>query len=90
MKARRVAGGNGAGDVDSDECSDASCEALRSFPVPLGFHWNAEFPPGVRSQYRQSNRLEIVSSTRTLGDDMPATDTNKDDSDSETGRSERS
>jgi hypothetical protein len=33
MKARRVAGGDGAG--DSGECSDASGEALRSFPVPL-------------------------------------------------------
>jgi hypothetical protein len=88
MKARRVAGGDRAG--DSGECSDASGEALRSFPVPLGPYWNVEFPPGVRSQYGRSGRLEIASSTRTLGDDTPAIDTNKDSSDSETGRSEHS
>jgi hypothetical protein len=87
MKARRVAGGDGAG--DSGECSVASGEALRSFPVPLGPYWNEEFPRGVRSRYGQS---EIASSTRTLGDDTPAIDTNKDhsDSDSETGHSEHS
>ena len=88
MKARRVAGRDGAG--DSGECSDASGEALCSFPVPLGPYWNVEFPPGVRSQYGQSGRLEIASSTRTLGDDTPAIDTNKDSSDSETGCSEHS
>jgi hypothetical protein len=33
MKTQRVAGGDGAG--DSGECSHASGEALRSFPVPL-------------------------------------------------------
>jgi hypothetical protein len=82
-----VAGGDGAG--DSGECSDASSEALHSFPVPLGPYWNVEFPRGVRSQYGQS---EIASSTRTLGDDTAAIDTNQDhsDSDSETGRSEHS
>ena len=85
MKARRVAGGDGAG--DSGECSDASGEALRSFPVP---YWNAEVLPGIRFQYGQSDCLEIASSTRTLGDDTPAIDTNKDSSDSETGRSEHS
>jgi len=86
MKARRVAGGDRA---DSGECSDAGGEALRPFPVPLGPYWNV-VPPGVRSQYGQSDRLEIASSTRTLGDDTPAIDTNKDNSDSETGRSEHS
>jgi hypothetical protein len=85
MKARRVAGA-----ADSGECSDASGEALRSFPVPLGPYWNVEFPPGVRSQYGQSDRLEIASSTHNLGDDTPAIDTNKDSFDSETGRSEHS
>jgi hypothetical protein len=88
MKARRVAGGDGAG--DSGECSDASGEVLRSFPGPLGPYWNVEFPPGVRSQYGQSDRLEIASSIRTLGDDTPAIDTKKDNSYSETGRSEHS
>ncbi|KAF5379415.1 hypothetical protein D9615_006535 [Tricholomella constricta] len=82
MKARRVAGGHGAG--ESGECSDASVEVLRSLPVPLEPYWNVEFPPGVRSQ---SEGLEIASSTRTLGDDMPALDTNEDNSDSESGRS---
>jgi hypothetical protein len=78
MKARRVGGGDGA--RDSGECSDASGEALRSFPVPFGPYWNVEFPPGVCSQYGQSDRLEIASSTRTLGDDTPTIDTNKDNS----------
>ena len=74
----------------SGEWSDASGEAPRPFPVHLGPYWNV-VPPGVRSQYGQSDRLEIASSTRTLGDDMPAIDTNKDNSaDSETGRSEHS
>ena len=87
MKAT-VAGGDGAG--DSGECSDASGEVLHSFPEPLGPYWNVEFPPGVRSQYGQSDRLEIASSTCIFGDDTPAIDTNKDNSDSETGRSEHS
>jgi len=76
-KARRVAGG------DSGECSDASGEALRPFPVHLGPYWNVGVPPGVHSQYGQSGHLEI-------GDDTPAIDTNKDNSDSETGLSEHS
>ena len=80
-KARHVAGGDRA--EDSDECSDASGEALRPFPVHLGPYWNVGIPPGVHSQYGQSDRLEI-------GDDMPAIDTNKDNSDSETGLSEHS
>jgi len=88
MKARRVAGGNRAG--DSGECSDASGEALRPFPLPLAPYWNVGVPPEVRSQYGQSNRLEIASSTRNPGDDTPAIDTNKDNSDYETGRSEHS
>jgi len=80
---------NGAG--DSGECSDASGgEALRPFPVHLGPYWNVGVPPGVHSQYGQSDRLEIASSTRTLGDGTPAIDTNKDNSDSETGLSEHS
>jgi hypothetical protein len=45
---------------------------------------------GDRSQYGKSDRLEIASSTRALGDDTPAIETNKDSSDSETGRSEHS
>jgi hypothetical protein len=51
MKAQRVAGRDGAG--DSGECSDASGEALRPFPVPLGPYWNVGVPPGLphRSQY---------------------------------------
>ena len=81
MEARRVAGGDRAG--DSGECSDASGEALR--PLLLGPYWNVGVPPGVRSQYGQSDRLEIASSTRTHGDDTPLKD-----SDSETGRSEHS
>ena len=81
-----MAGGDEA--EDSGEGSDASGEALRSFPVHLGPYWNVEFPPGVRSQYGESDRLEIASSTRTLGDDTPAIDTNKDNFDSETGSSE--
>ena len=56
MKARRVAGRDGAG--DSGKCSDASGEALRPFPVPPG--WTVG---GVCSQY---DRLEIG----TLGDDQ--------------------
>ena len=76
-----VAGGDGA--RDSVECSDTSGEVLHSFPEPLGPYWNAEFPPAVRSQYGQSDRLEI-------GDDTPAIDTNKDNSDSKTGCSEYS
>ena len=56
-----------------------SGEVLHSFPEPLGPY---EFPPGGRSQY--GDRLCI------LGDDMPAIDTNKDNFDSETGRSEHS
>ncbi|KIM85473.1 hypothetical protein PILCRDRAFT_365058 [Piloderma croceum F 1598] len=81
-KARNVAGGDEAGDCG--ECSGASSEALRSFLVPLGPSWNVEFPPGVRSQYGQSNRREIA-----FGDDKPAKliDADKDNSDSETGRS---
>ena len=75
-KARRVAGGDRA--EDSGECSDASGEALRPFPVHLGPYWNV-VPPGVRSQYEQSDRL---------GDDTLAIDTNEDNSDSETGCSE--
>ena len=87
-KARRVADGDGVG--DSGEWSDASGEAPRPFPVHLGPYWNV-VPPGVRTQYGQSDRLEIASSTRTLGDDTPAIDTNKDNSaDSETGHSEHS
>lgn len=85
MKAKRVAGGDGAG--DSGECTDASGEALRPFPVQLGPYWNEVVPPGVCSQYVQSDRLEIASVTRTLGDDMPAIE---DNSDFETGRSEHS
>ena len=75
-KARRVAGGDRA--EDSGECSDASGEALRPFPVHLEPYWNV-VPPGVRSQYEQSDRL---------GDDTLAIDTNEDNSDSETGCSE--
>jgi hypothetical protein len=86
MKARRVGAGDGAG--DSGECSDASGEALRPFPVHLGPYWNV-VPPGVRSPYGQSDRLEIAS-TRILGDDTPAIDANKGNSDSETGLSEHS
>ena len=85
MKAKRVAGGDGAG--DSGECTDASGEALRPFPVQLGPYWNEVVPPGVCSQYVQSDHLEIASVTRTLGDDMPAIE---DNSDFETGRSEHS
>ena len=86
MKARRVTGGDEAG--DSGECSDASGgEALRPFPVHLGPYWNVGVPPGVHSQYGQSDRLEIASSTRTL---TLAMATNKDNSDSETGLSEHS
>ena len=88
MKARRVAGRDGAG--DSGERSDASGEALRPFPAPLGPYWNVGVPPGVHSQYGQSDRLGIASSTHTLGYDTPAIDTNEDNSDSETGRSEHS
>jgi len=69
IKARRVAGGDGAG--DSGECSDASGgEALRPFPVHLGPYWNVGVPPGVHSQYGQSDRLEIASSTCSLGDSV--------------------
>ena len=88
MKAQCVVGRDGAG--DSGESSDASGETLHSFPVPLGPYWNVEFPPGVCSQYGQSDCLEIASSTHSLGDDMPAIDTNKDSSDSKTGCSEHS
>jgi hypothetical protein len=42
----------------------------------------------VHSQYGESGRLEIASSTHALGDDTPAIDTNN--SDSETGSSEHS
>jgi hypothetical protein len=46
----------------------------------------------VHSQYGESDRLEIASSTHALGDDTPAIDTNNDsdNSDSETGSSEHS
>ena len=84
MKARNVVGEDGAGDCG--ECTDTSSEVLRSFWVPLGPSWNAEFPPGVRSQFGQSDRREIA-----LGDDTPAKlidVADKDNSDSETDRSE--
>ena len=86
MKARR----GGDGGRDTGECSDA--EVLRSFLVPLRPYWNVEFPPGVHAQYGQSDRLEIASSDRTLGDDTPAIDTNlnNDNSTSETGGSKHS
>jgi hypothetical protein len=86
-KARKVAGGDGAGDCG--EPSDTNGEALCSFRVPLRPFWNADFPPGVRSQ---SDRREIASSTRTHGDNALAKsiDTNWDNSDSEIGRSEHS
>lgn len=57
---------------DSGECSDASGEALRPFLVSL----------------EQSDHQEIGSSTRGLSGDTPAIDTNKHNSNSETGRSE--
>ena len=52
-----MAGGDGVG--DSGECTDASGEALRPFPVHLGPYSNEVVPPGVRSQYVQSDRLEL-------------------------------
>ena len=79
MNPRCVADGDGTG--DKDECSNASGEALRPFPVPLGRYLNAGVP---------HYGLEIASSTRTLDDGMPAIDTNKENSDSEPGRSEHS
>ena len=88
MKAQHVVGGDGA--EDCGECSDAIGEVLHSFSVPLGPYWNVEFPLGVHSQYGQSDCLETASSTHTLGDDMPAINTNKDNFDSETGHSEHS
>jgi hypothetical protein len=82
--------GDGAGDCG--ESSDASGETLCSLWVPLRPFWNVDFPPGFRSQYGQSDRREIASSTRPLGGDAPAKsiDTDWDNSDSETGRSEHS
>ena len=87
-KARNVAGGDGA--EDGGESSNASGKALRSFWVPLVPSWNVEFPPGLCSQDGQSDHREIASST--LGDDMPAIllDADKNNSDSEAGRSEHS
>ena len=79
MKARRVADGDETG--DKDECNNTSGEALCLFPVPLGPYLNAGVP---------HYGLEIASSTRTLDNGMPAIDTNKENSDSETGRSEHS
>jgi len=77
-------GGQGkVGGSSLSECNDTSGEALRPY-------WNVSVPPEVRSQYGQSNRLEIASSTRNPGDDTPAIDTNKDNSDYETGCSEHS
>ena len=68
MSARCVAGGDGAEDSgDSGECSDASGEALCPFPVHLGPYWNVVVPPEDRSQYGQSDCLEIASPTCNLG-----------------------
>jgi hypothetical protein len=76
---------------DCGESGNTSSEALCSFWVPLELSWNVEFPPGVRTQYGQSNHQVIASST--LSDyNMPAKliDTNKDNSDYESGCSEHS
>jgi len=74
------------------ESSDASDEAPHSFLAPLRPFWNVDHSPRARSQYGQSDRQEIVSSTRTFGDDAQAKsiDTGWDNSDSEIGRSEHS
>ena len=82
-KARNVVGGDGSGDCGGS--SDASGKALRSSWVSS---WNVEFPPGVHSQYGQSECQEVASST--FGHDTPAKsiDTDKDNFDSDTGRSE--
>ena len=82
-KARNVAGGDKVGDYA--ECSDTSGEVLRPLWVPLRTSLNVEFPPGIHSQYGQSDCQEITS---TLGDDTTGAD--KDNSDSEAGHSEPS